>query len=207
MSAILDILKKVGAILTDDHFVLTSGRHSEVYINKDALYPHTVETSTVCKMMAEKCQHLEIDTVVGPALGGIILSQWTAYHLTQLKGTEIHGVYAEKTKEKGFTFSRGYDALITGKKVLVLEDITVTGGSVKKVVDTVQEYGGGVQAVCVMINRNPSQVTSESMGVPFLALDELVVDSYEESELPERIKNRPVNLKIGHGVRYVEVKN
>ncbi len=205
--SVIDILKSVGAILTDDHFVLTSGKHTDTYVNKDALYPHAEETSRICQMFAEKCKDMEIETVVAPALGGIILSQWTAYHLTKLKGKEVFGVYAEKTKDKDFTFSRGYDKLVTGKKVLVLEDTTVTGGSVKKVVDTVKAAGGEVVAVCVMVNRNPQEVTSETIGAPFYALGTLEVEAYDENEMPESLRQRPVNMKIGHGVRYVEVKN
>ena len=167
----LEILKSVAALLTDDHFVLTSGKHTSVYVNKQALYPHTKETSEICELMAEKVQNFEIETVVAPALGGIILSQWTAFHLSQLKHKEIFGVYAEKTKDKGFIFSRGYDQYITGKKVLVLEDTTVTGGSVKKVVDVVKASGGEVVAVCVMVNRNPQEVNSESIFAGFLAFD------------------------------------
>jgi len=71
---LLDILQHLGAVLTNDHFVYTSGKHGEVYINKDALYPHTRETSQVGRMMAELilANGLQPEVVVGPALGGII---------------------------------------------------------------------------------------------------------------------------------------
>ena len=73
MSKVLDLLKQTGAVITDSHFVGTSGKHFSTYINKDALYPHTRETSAVCKLFAEQVKDLQIDTVVGPMLGGIIL--------------------------------------------------------------------------------------------------------------------------------------
>ena len=85
MSRIVDILKKVGAILTNDHFVFTSGKHGSVYINKDFLYPHTKETSLVGKMFAEKFKNRNIDVVAAPAVGGTVLSTWTAYYLSKLK--------------------------------------------------------------------------------------------------------------------------
>ena len=100
MDNVVEILKKVGAIITDDHFVYTSGKHGSVYINKDALYPHTEETSQVGMLFAKKVEALDIDVVVGPALGGIILSTWTAYHLSSLKHKEILGVYTEKDENK-----------------------------------------------------------------------------------------------------------
>jgi len=64
MAKVVDILKKIGAVITDDHFVYTSGKHGSVYINKDALYPHTKETSEVCLSMAEMFKDKEVEAVV-----------------------------------------------------------------------------------------------------------------------------------------------
>ena len=91
MDNVVDILKKVGAVITDSHFVYTSGKHGSVYVNKDAVYPHTTETSRIGELFAEKFKGMDIDVVAAPALGGIILSQWVAYHLSKLKGKEIVG--------------------------------------------------------------------------------------------------------------------
>ncbi len=203
-SEVVEILKSVGAIMTDDHFVYTSGKHGSVYINKDGLYPHVKETSQVCKLMAEKCAHLEIETVVAPALGGIILSQWVGYHLSTIKNKPIHAVYAEKDGQGGFVFTRGYDAFIKGKKVLVLEDLTTTGGSVKKVVDVTRDYGGEVKGVCVMVNRDPDNVTQEIFNAPFFCLGELRTEAYDEAEMPEELRKKPINIKVGHGKKYLE---
>lgn len=205
MTDVVEILKKIGAVLTDDHFVYTSGKHGEVYINKDGLYPHTVETSEVCSLMAEKCKGKGVDVVVGPALGGIILSTWTAFHLTQMEGREVLGVYTDKDENKNQIFTRGYGDLVKGKNVLVVEDITNTGGSAKKVVDTVKAVGGNVVGVCVMVNRDPS-ITSEQIGAPFEALSTFPAEAWDENELPERIKARPVNIKVGHGKKYMDAK-
>src|SRR3989338_4540426 len=102
---ILDILKKVGAFMINGHFVGTSGIHIDTYVNKDALYVHTRETSRVCELIAEKIRDFDIDAVVGPALGGIILSQWTAHHLSKIKGKEILAIYTEKNKDGIQTFT------------------------------------------------------------------------------------------------------
>src|SRR5580704_12495797 len=96
---VITILKKTHAILTDSHFVGTSARHMPTYINKDALYPHVMEASRIGELFAQKYKDLDIDIVAAPALGGIILSTWTAYHLSKLKKKEILGIYAEKTKD------------------------------------------------------------------------------------------------------------
>ncbi len=202
----VDILKKVGAVLTDDHFVYTSGKHGSVYINKDALYPHTNETAQIGKMFAEKFKNKKIDTVVAPALGGIILSQWTAYYLSKLKGREIFGVYTEKTADKNQIFTRGYDRFVKGKNVLVIEDLTTTGGSVRKVVDSVKKAGGKVVAVCVMVNRDPKKVTAEIVGGPFSSLGILAVDAVEEKDCDLCRQNKPINTTVGHGKKYLEAK-
>src|SRR3990167_8842425 len=149
MSDILEILKKTGALLTNGHFVGTSGKHIDTYINKDALYTHPEETSQVCRMIAQKAKDFEIDVVVGPALGGIVLSQWTAYHLSKIKNKDIMAVYTEKTPEGGQKFTRGYDKIVEGKNILIVEDAPTTGGSAKKVVDVVQAAAGKVAGGCV----------------------------------------------------------
>src|SRR5437867_178446 len=114
---VLDILKKSGAIIENSHIVLTTGQHTSIYINKDALYPHTMFSSRIGELFAIKHKDIPIDTVVAPALGGIVLSQWTAYHLSKIKGKEIFGVYTEKTQDKNQIVTRGYDKFITGKNV------------------------------------------------------------------------------------------
>ena len=153
---------------------------------------------------------MDIDTVAAPALGGIILSQWTAYYLSELKGKEVAGVYAEKVAnnmgEKQFAFTRGYDQYIKGKKVLVIEDLANTGGSVKKIVDVVREAGGNVVVVGVMVNRSPDSVNSKMMGAPFFALDVLKVGVWDEKDLPAEIAKRPINTKVGHGKQYLQEK-
>lgn len=212
-STIIDILKRAGAVLTDDHFVYTSGMHGSVYINKDALYTHTEETSRAGEMFAKKFKDLDIDVVAAPAVGGTILSQWTAYHLSQLKGKEVLSAYTEKDKgtttlaaESVQTFRRGYDKLIHGKNVLVIEDLTTTGGSVKKVVEAVRAAGGTVVAVCVMVNRDPKNVTSDFIGAPFSSLGVLEAQAFDEAACPLCKAGKPVNAAIGHGKKYLEAK-
>jgi orotate phosphoribosyltransferase len=206
MDNAVDILKKVGAVITDSHFVYTSGKHGSVYINKDAVYPHTEETSKIGQLFAEKFKDADIDVVAAPALGGIILSQWVAYHLSKLKGKEVLGVYTEKTPDKQMIFTRGYDKLVKGKNVLVIEDLTTTGGSVKKVVDTIKAAGGNVVAVCVMVNRDPDHINSELIGAPFSALGVLKASAFDEAACPLCKQNVPINTEVGHGKKYLEEK-
>lgn len=203
---VIDILKKVKAIIIDNHFVYTSGKHGSVYVNKDAVYPHTKETSRIGKLFAEQFQKKRIDVVAAPALGGIVLSQWTAYHLTKLQKKEVLGVYTEKDGAGNQIFTRGYDRLVKGKRVLVIEDLTTTGGSVKKVVESVRAAGGNVIAVGVMINRDPIHVNNKTVGAPFFALGVLKAEAFDERDCPLCKKNIPINTTVGHGKKYLESK-
>lgn len=203
---IIATLKSVGAIITDSHIVYTSGKHGSVYVNKDALYPHTELSSRVGEMFAQRNKALDVDVVVAPALGGIILSQWTAFHLSALKKKEIFGVYTEKDADKNQVFTRGYDKFITGKKVLVIEDLTTTGGSVLKVVNSVRSAGGTVVAVSVMVNRNPETVNAAMMGAPFAALGILKAEAFDESACPLCKSGVPINTTVGHGKKYLAAK-
>ncbi len=204
---VIDLLRKVKAIYTNDHFVYASGKHGSVYVNKDAMFHHPQETTLISRMFAERYQDLDIDAVVGPAIGGIVLSQWTAYHLTQLKDKEVFGVYTEKDDKKNQVFTRGYDKLVKGKKVLIVEDVTTTGSSIKKVIESVRKAGGKVIPAAVMLNRDPKNVNSKSIGAPFSALSVLPAEAFAKNSCPLCKKHIPVNTEVGHGKEFLASKN
>lgn len=206
MEDIIAILKSVGGVITDSHFIYTSGKHGSVYINKDALYPHTELSSKVGRMFAELNKGLDVDVVIAPALGGIILSQWTAFHLSNMKGKEILGIYTEKDAEKNQVFTRGYEKFVTGKKILVIEDLATTGGSVLKVVNSVRAVGGNVVTVSVMVNRDPDKINSRLYGAPFNSLGVLKAEAFDEAVCPLCKDNVPINTTVGHGKKYLEAK-
>jgi len=95
---VLQIISRVGAFKSHDHFVGVSGRHFDSYLVKDILYARTAQASRIGEIFALRNRDLDIEVVVGPALGGIVLSQWTAFHLSRLKDNEIYAVYTEKTR-------------------------------------------------------------------------------------------------------------
>lgn len=202
---VLDLLQKVGAFRSG-HFIMTHGRHSDSYVNKDALYPYTHDTSRLCYAMAERFAGKSVDVVVGPAIGAAILSQWVAYHLTDLEGRDVYGVYADKDGQGGFILRRGYDELVKGKRALVVEDLTTTGGSIKKVVDVVRAADGTVVGAIAIVNRGG--VTKEDVGNPeeFQSLVELDLESWAVGECELCEKGIPVNTDIGHGREFVARK-
>lgn len=201
---IITILKKVGAIITEDHLVLVSGRHTHSYINPDKIVPHTDVNFKFGQMFAKKLKDIPIEVVIGPAYGGIIFSQWVAYHLSLVKKKKILSIFTEKTPERHQIFERGFEKLVEGKKVLIVEDITATGSSVKKVIKAVETAGGKVQMVSVLVNRDPDLVNSKTIGVPFCALAEFKIESYDAKECPLCKKKVPINPHIGHGKLYLE---
>ncbi len=225
---VLHVLEGVGAIVTGGHFVYTSGRHSDTYVNKDALYPHIYLTSFLCQEIARRFAGDDVDVVVSPALGGIVLSQWTAYHLCEFMRREVLAVYAEKVARpqvsdnffmaltqmlaydfmkkhagnNGFVLTRGYDKLVAGKNVLVVEDTLTTGGSAKKVVDLVRAHGGKVVGVGCLCNGG--RITKQNLGVPKLvALLNMPVASYEAKYCMLCARNIPINTDLGKGCEFL----
>lgn len=203
---VLDLLQKVGAFRSG-HFVYTSGRHGDAYVLKDALYISTKDTSHICSEMARRFANDSIDVVIGPAIGAAILAQWTALHLSEMTKRDVGAVYADKDGQGGFVIKRGYDKYIAGKKILVVEDLTTTGGSVRKVVEAAQGVGAEVVGVVVLCNRG--NVTKEQIGNPpkFEQLVSLDLESWEAGDCDLCKTGIPVNVDIGHGKAFLAQKN
>ncbi len=196
---ISEILKNIQAIITDSHVVYNSGKHGSAYVNKDVVYPHTSIISSLCETIAFEFFDSLPEVVIAPAIGGVILTQWVAHHLSGMLCRDILAVYAEKAEDGSFVIKRGYDKLIKGKRVLVVEDILTTGGSVKKVIEVTRAIGGEVVGLGVLCNRGG--VTSQDVGdVPRLfALANVSLDSWVEEECPLCARGVPINTDVGHG--------
>ncbi len=205
-STIMQMFTDVGAIVTGSHFVYTSGRHSSVYINKDALYLHTGTISALCKLMVKDYDPEQIDVVVGPVLGGIVLSQWAAHHLNQRRTNgETLAVYAEKAsdgRDKQFFFGRGYSRYIIGKNILVVEDVLTTGGSARQVIEVIRGLGGNVVALSALCNRG--NVRPSDVGdVTISALVSIDLDTYAPEDCPLCKANVPINTELGKGKSFL----
>lgn len=227
---VLQILARVGAVITGSHIVYTSGKHGTAYVNKDAVYPHTMETSRLCLAIAEEFVNRGIEVVVAPAIGGVILSQWVAYHLSGFAGREVLGVYAEKVEETGstlwyicfglrllwrripqlgrppiehFVIKRGYDKIVADKNVLVVEDVLTTGGSAKKVIEATRALNGNVVGLGVLCNRGG--VTRTDVGNPskLFALVNVHFDAWDEDKCPLCAQGVPINTDVGKGREFL----
>src|SRR5947209_6920227 len=203
---IVQMFADAKAIIRDSHFVYSSGRHSSVYVNKDALYLHTEVIAQLCQRMAQPYDADEIDVVVGPVLGGIVLSQWVAHFLnTRRSAGETLAVYAEKEgdgPDKKFLFRRGYDRCIPGKNVLVVEDVLTTGGSAHQVIELVRRHGGRVVGLSVLCNRGSVQPRDVG-GVPISALIDITLETFVEEECPFCRQGVPINTELGKGKAFL----
>lgn len=210
---VLQILGQVGAVIADSHIVYTSGKHGTAYVNKDAVYPHTKEISGLCRVIAQQFANDGVEVVIAPAIGGVILSQWTAHHLSEITGREVFGVYADKEEsvdvlESGdvFIIKRGYDKVVAGKNVLVVEDVLTTGGSAKKVVEATRALGGNIVGLGVLCNRGG--ITPEDVANPpkLFALVNVKLEAWDEADCPLCAKNMPINTDVGKGREYLARK-
>lgn len=199
---VLDTLAKRGAILKYHHFIYKSGKHGAHYINMDPMFPDTAFMRQICGELGWKFNfpHRQrvVDTVVGAATGAIPLAYLTALSI------EAQTAWADKDGED-FAFERaGFVEQLTGKRVLIVEDLLNTGDTVKKVIAQARKHGADVVGVSVICNRGNE--TAESLGVPlleqlasvkFVALDadtcQLCADSV------------PIVEDIGHGKEYKQV--
>ncbi len=207
---IMKVLAEVGAVIIDSHIVYTSGRHGSTYVNKDALYKHTQKTSQLCEMMANQYDPQQIDVVIGPTIGGVVLSQWLAHHLNARRTSgETLSLYAEKVgqgAEKRFVIERGYDLFIPEKIIVVVEDILTTGGSANQVIECVRALGGNIIGLSVLCNRG--DIKPATVGnVPIHALTSLMMTSWEEKECPLCKDSVPINTNVGKGKEFLEKHN
>ncbi|MBI4262044.1 phosphoribosyltransferase [Candidatus Uhrbacteria bacterium] len=202
-----EMLQSVGAVITDSHIVYASGMHGSAYVNKDAIYPHTGTTSHLCREIAQGFSDTDVDVVVGPVIGGVVLTQWVAWHLSNFLGHEVLAVFVEKVNDgNGFAFTRGYDKLVRGKNALVVEDVLTTGGSAKKVVELVRATDGYVVGLGALCNRGG--VTALDVGAPprFSALVNIQLEAWDEAVCSLCAAGVPINTEVGKGREFLAKK-
>jgi len=175
------IFRASGA-LREGHFVLASGRHSPTYLEKFQVLQRPVETERLCRAIAEWARPLDLATVAGPTTGGIILAHEVARQLG------ARAVYAERREDRsGRELRRGF-TLDRGERVLVVDDIMTTGGSVQETIEAVRSAGGRVVGAAVLVDRSGG---AASLDVPLQALWTLNIPSYAPSECPLCAKGLP----------------
>ena len=178
---LLALFRKTGALL-DGHFVLRSGLHSRQYFQCAILLSYTDIAERVCKMLADKLRSFGCDSVISPALGGIIVGQEVGRSLGK------RHIFVEKDEGK-LVLRRGFK-IDNGEKFVVVEDVVTRGGRVQETIDIVRANGGIVSAVGVIVDRSGQQ--KPNFGCPFVSLVEMNVENFEADKLPPDLAKIPV---------------
>jgi orotate phosphoribosyltransferase len=168
----LGIFQKAGALL-EGHFLLTSGLHSPVYWEKFRVLQFPESTSTLCRMIAAHYKDRDIQVVAGPTTGGVIL----AFEVARQLG--LRSAFAEKDGTQR-VFRRGF-SIEKDERVLVVDDILTTGGSVVEVINAVKRLGANVVGVGVMVDRSDRNV---DLGAPLFSCVRSETTTYKPDECP-----------------------
>lgn len=173
---VLQTFSDCGALLTG-HFLLTSGLHSPRYLQCALVLQHPAIAEKLCAALADKANADssigQIDLVIAPALGGVIVAHETARSLG------VRALFTER-QESGMTLRRGFQ-IQPGERCFVVEDVVTTGGSTREVIEVVRALGGIVAGAGSLIDRSGGAV---DLGVPRHALATLEVPSYKAEDCP-----------------------
>jgi orotate phosphoribosyltransferase len=178
---VLEEFRAAGA-LREGHFILSSGLHSGMFLQKNLVFMHPDRCERLCKALAALIAktYSDIDVVISPAVGGIIPGYETARHLG------VPSIYLER--EGGvFKFRRAF-SIKPGARVVVVEDVVSTGLSLRETVEAVEAAGGKVLCAACIVDRSGGKA---DCGAPLVALASLVVPAYAANDLPPELAALP----------------
>ena len=179
---VLDLLEWSGAIMKG-HFKLTSGRHSDTYIEKFRLLENPIALDKICITMSEKFSAKEVDLVVGAAIGGILIAGGVGRHLN------TKHIFSERVNGD-MQFKRGF-SIEKNSNIIIVEDIITTGGSVRELIDLlVIDYKVNIVGVVCIVNRSEDNL---DFGSPFISLLNLPSQSWDKSNCPTCLKKIPLS--------------
>jgi orotate phosphoribosyltransferase len=180
-----DVLNEFRAAnaLRTGHFVLSSGLHSPMFLQKNLVFMDTARCERLCKALADKiiAEVGQVDVAVSPAVGGIIPGYETARHL------KVPSIYVEREGGQ-FKFRRGFH-IEPGARVVMVEDIVTTGLSSRECIEAIKAAGGDVVAAACIVDRSGGKA---DVGVPLIALASLEVPAYPADKLPPELAAIPV---------------
>ena len=170
---VLELYRKTGALL-EGHFLLRSGKHSPLFLQTAALLQHPLYAEAVGAALAAPFEDEEIDFVIGPAIGGVVLSFVVA------RALGARALFAEKTAAGGMTIRPGLE-VNPGDRFIAVEDVVTTGASLKKALDAAVRAGGVPVGAAAVIDRSNG---AARFGVPFEALARLEAPVYDPASCP-----------------------
>ena len=169
---LLKLLQETGAML-DGHFLLTSGRHSNVYIEKFRILEHPRALYDVCRAMSETVQNQNVELVLGAAIGGILIAGGVGRYL------DVRHIFSERVDGK-MELRRGF-SITKGQRIIIVEDIITTGGSVFELIQLAKDYEAEIVHVVNLVDRSSGEVNFE---VPTTALLTIPSESWEPEDCP-----------------------
>lgn len=190
MEKTIELLKKSHALL-EGHFILSSGKHSDKYVQCAKLIQNPKYCEEVAKIIAQniKEKNIEVDLCVGPAMGGIII----AYEVARALG--VDAIFTERENNE-MNLRRGFE-IKKGQKVIIVEDVITTGKSSFETVDVIREHGGEVVALTSIVNRSG---LDEINGLPLISAAKIEVNAWDPDQIPDYLKDieavKPGSRKI-----------
>lgn len=169
---VLEILKEAGVLL-EGHFLLTSGKHSNRYLQCAKIFRNTKYSEELCAALAEQFQDEHVDVVIGPAMGAVQM----AYEVSRALKCEN---YFTEREEGKMVLRRGFE-VHPGMRVLLVEDVVTTGGSVKEVYELVKAAGATVVGIGSIVDRSGGNAGFE---VPFKSVIQVDVEAWQPQECP-----------------------
>lgn len=167
---VLDVFREVEALM-EGHFLLSSGKHSNKYVQCAKLLQYPDKAAKVLEVAVEKIKDLGIDLVVGPAMGGVVVS----YELGRQLG--VPAVYTER-EDGEMTLRRGFEVK-KGQKVIISEDVVTTGKSALETIKVIEEAGGEVVGIATIVDRKSSDI-----DYPIYSCVELFIESFDKADCP-----------------------
>lgn len=201
------LLLEAGAILENDHFVYVTGEHGSGWVDKDVVYLRPARIAQLSDWLATAVADLAVDVVCGPATGGLVVSQWLAHRLDRQAVFAEHDptaavAAAGSALRPPFVLRRGYDRVVSGRRVLVVDDVVSSGHSLRQTAAAVHAAGGEVAAAAAYVSRG--NVDAAGLGVaPFRFLFEERIPAWPAAACELCARGVPVNTRYAHGAEYV----
>ena len=178
--AVLDLFRESGALL-DGHFRLTSGLHSDRYLQSALVLQYPEFSTALGAAIGERTQHLDATVVLSPALGGIVIGQEVG------RALGVRAIFAER-QEGALMLRRGF-ALSSSDRVLIVEDVITTGGSTRETAQVAEDLGAHVVGAAAIIDRGSDPA---NVRLPLQALVRMDVPTYQPETCPLCARGTPV---------------
>lgn len=177
---IIKTFQDIGALL-EGHFLLRSGLHSNRFFQAALLLQYPKVAEKLCIQLADNFRDMKVETVISPAIGGLIVGQEVA------RALDTKAIFAEKDNDN-LVLRRGFQ-IKKGERILIAEDVITKGGRVQQTVDLVRAHGGEVVGIAVIVDRSGGAVTFD---VPHKSLIQLDLATYDPANCPLCKQNIPV---------------